>query len=67
MGRGSGEGSPSSSGETSGSSSSSSSCDSGGDFGPGTESAVRSFQSDKGLDADGIVGRETWAALRGTE
>jgi hypothetical protein len=37
-----------------------------GNFGPGTESAVRSFQSDKGLDADGIVGRETWTALRST-
>ncbi|MDV9173136.1 protein kinase [Streptomyces sp. W16] len=38
-----------------------------GDFGAGTESAVRSFQSDKLLDADGIVGRETWLALRSTE
>ncbi|WP_051105938.1 serine/threonine-protein kinase [Streptomyces hokutonensis] len=38
-----------------------------GDFGAGTESAVRSFQSDKQLDADGIVGRETWLALRSTE
>jgi len=38
-----------------------------GDFGAGTESAVRSFQSDKLLDADGIVGHETWLALRGTE
>jgi len=38
-----------------------------GDFGAGTDSAVRSFQSDKLLDADGIVGRETWLALRSTE
>ncbi|GAB2998911.1 hypothetical protein GCM10023080_075990 [Streptomyces pseudoechinosporeus] len=38
-----------------------------GDFGPGTESAVRSFQSGKGLAADGVVGRETWVALRSTE
>ncbi|WP_262060560.1 protein kinase domain-containing protein [Streptomyces sp. STR69] len=38
-----------------------------GDFGAGTESAVRSFQSAKLLDADGIVGRETWLALRSTE
>ena len=38
-----------------------------GEFGPGTESAVRRFQSDKGLDADGIVGRATWSALRATE
>ncbi|MPY44767.1 peptidoglycan-binding protein, partial [Streptomyces phyllanthi] len=37
-----------------------------GEFGPGTESAVRSFQADKGLAVDGIVGRETWVALRGT-
>ncbi|WP_093630617.1 serine/threonine-protein kinase [Streptomyces sp. 3213.3] len=38
-----------------------------GDFGAGTESAVRSFQSDKLLDADGIVDHETWLALRSTE
>ena len=38
-----------------------------GDFGAGTESAVRSFQSDKLLDADGIVDRETWLALRSAE
>ncbi len=37
-----------------------------GEFGPGTESAVRGFQSDKGLGADGVVGRETWSALRDT-
>jgi serine/threonine protein kinase len=35
-----------------------------GVFGATTEAAVHSFQSDNGLDADGIVGRETWAALR---
>ena len=34
-----------------------------GDFGPGTEGAVKQFQSDHGLDADGIVGPATWAAL----
>ncbi|WP_329244390.1 protein kinase [Streptomyces sp. NBC_01478] len=38
-----------------------------GDFGAGTESAVESFQSDKLLDADGIVDHETWIALRSTE
>ncbi|MER6357291.1 protein kinase [Streptomyces sp. NPDC001634] len=38
-----------------------------GEFGSGTASAVRSFQSDKGLDVDGIVGQETWTALRSAE
>lgn len=34
-----------------------------GDFGPGTEVAVMRLQSEKGLDADGIVGAMTWAVL----
>jgi putative chitinase len=34
-----------------------------GDFGPGTEAAVKRLQSGAGLKADGIVGRATWAAL----
>lgn len=34
-----------------------------GDFGAGTEVAVTRFQSENGLDADGIVGAQTWAAL----
>ncbi|MEU2285821.1 serine/threonine-protein kinase [Streptomyces sp. NPDC013178] len=38
-----------------------------GDFGPGTESAVRSFQSTRGLTADGVVAHDTWVALRDTE
>ncbi|MEV0633882.1 protein kinase [Streptomyces sp. NPDC050619] len=38
-----------------------------GEFGSGTESAVRGFQSDKGLNIDGIVGHETWTALREPE
>ena len=32
-------------------------------FGPLTESAVRDFQTERGLSIDGIVGRETWEAL----
>ncbi|WP_328879816.1 protein kinase domain-containing protein [Streptomyces sp. NBC_00299] len=35
-----------------------------GEFGADTESAVRLFQSDKGLEVDGEVGPNTWAALR---
>jgi len=35
-------------------------------FGRGTESAVERFQSEHGLVADGIAGRQTWAALLGT-
>jgi putative chitinase len=34
------------------------------DFGPATELAVMMFQKDNGLDVDGIVGRNTWIALR---
>lgn len=34
-----------------------------GDFGAGTEVAVRRFQGAAGLAADGIVGRQSWAAL----
>ncbi|MFF1301515.1 protein kinase [Streptomyces sp. NPDC058307] len=38
-----------------------------GEFGSGTESAVRAFQNERGLDADGVVAHDTWVALRGTE
>lgn len=34
-----------------------------GDFGPNTESAVKAFQTHKGLDPDGVVGPMTWAAI----
>lgn len=35
-----------------------------GIFGSGTRAAVISFQETKDLDADGVVGRNTWLALR---
>jgi murein DD-endopeptidase MepM/ murein hydrolase activator NlpD len=35
-----------------------------GIFGARTDSAVRGFQADNGLTADGIVGKRTWAELR---
>lgn len=37
--------------------------DASGDFGPGTEEAVRRFQEGRRLASDGLVGRETWRTL----
>ncbi|BEI86344.1 hypothetical protein CcaverHIS002_0606310 [Cutaneotrichosporon cavernicola] len=37
-----------------------------GDFGPATNTATTTFQSGKGLTADGIIGRDTWTALFST-
>ena len=36
-----------------------------GDFGPATYGAVYAFQHRNGLEADGIIGPQTWAALLG--
>ena len=36
-----------------------------GIFGAGCAAAVKTFQTDAGLSADGIVGKNTWAALLG--
>lgn len=38
-----------------------------GDFGSATETAVESFQRDNGLNADGVVGAKTWAALENSD
>ncbi|MFJ3706224.1 MULTISPECIES: peptidoglycan-binding protein [Streptomyces] len=35
-----------------------------GQFGPSTQSAVKRFQSSRGITADGIVGPTTWHYLR---
>lgn len=35
-----------------------------GKVGPATKDAVKAFQSDNGLTADGVVGRQTWEKLK---
>lgn len=35
-----------------------------GRIGPGTKDAVKAFQRDHGLGADGVVGRQTWEKLK---
>ncbi|MBQ6479635.1 MAG: peptidoglycan-binding protein [Anaerolineaceae bacterium] len=34
-----------------------------GDFGLATEKAVKSFQTEKGLEPDGEIGTDTWTTL----
>lgn len=38
-----------------------------GDFGPETETAVKKFQTDRGLEVDGIIGETTYKALMNKE
>lgn len=38
-----------------------------GNFGSGTEKAVKEFQKSRGLVADGIVGNKTWEAILGQQ
>lgn len=42
-------------------------CGADGDFGTATENAVKQFQRDHGLTADGVVGTKTYAALDAAE
>lgn len=35
-----------------------------GKIGPGTRDAIRAFQQDNGLTADGVCGRQTWSKLK---
>lgn len=38
-----------------------------GEFGPNTETALKEYQRDHGLTADGICGAKSWAALLGAD
>lgn len=40
------------------------SCGVDGEYGKATEAAVKKFQKDHGLTADGVTGKKTWAALQ---
>jgi len=40
-------------------------CGADGEFGPGTRGGVLCFQRGRGLEADGVVGAQTWRALLG--
>ena len=35
-----------------------------GKVGPNTRAAIKAFQADNGLSADGVCGRKTWAQLK---
>ncbi len=35
-----------------------------GKIGPGTKAAIVAFQKSQGLNADGVIGRKTWDALK---
>lgn len=36
-----------------------------GKLGAGSQRAIRAFQKDQGLESDGIIGKKTWARLKG--
>ena len=36
-----------------------------GKLGPGSQRAIKDFQRDHDLESDGIVGKKTWAELKG--
>ncbi len=40
-------------------------CGADGELGPDTQGALKRFQRQRGLEADGLCGEKTWAALLG--